>query len=269
MRLLYFVLLTLSGFIARGQNSRAVNMRIIEEGLCRVGSAKCVEKGLRYMKACEQVGNYYYQLKNYRAAFKFYSLVADLSTSDVDGDFEEDERLLKLHTVLCWKVGDMLFAGLGVKANRVAAYYYHNSVPFYLTKKKREQFSQLHFNTTDKFYAYPAVMKRSDSSQQFSINPFFIYDPQAGSRVCKELQFFDEKLQADTALKCHMVMMRGCIPMSELGQSYLNRFQDNLPVLKESKFASRYTLDIEFNDSTSRRFNGIQFPTLVVTLSRF
>jgi hypothetical protein len=240
------------------------NLLIIKKGFCRDETRNCINAAISYLKACDSLGNYYYDLKDYKNAFKYYSLVANLRTSHADGDLIDNDTVLKTHNFISVKAGDMLFLGLGCKKDLVASYQFHNSLPNYLPIAERNRLSKLHFNTIKDIFP----LSITDTFQQFAINPFYIYDIATTKKIDDYLRNIDEKITVDTSLRCTIVLNKGAFPLSELSQGYLALFIRKLKIPRNSKFSSHYSTDIEFDDSPGYEISGILFPTLFVKLTK-
>jgi hypothetical protein len=51
---------------------------IKKEKICTGYNERCKQGQIKYIQACEKLGDYYFKIKKYRSALKYYLTVADL-----------------------------------------------------------------------------------------------------------------------------------------------------------------------------------------------
>ncbi len=214
---------------------------VVKNGICIIESEKCMQKQVKYIKACEKLGDYYFKVKKFKTALSYYMKVADLDIY-TDGELQYDEPIMLRNTV-SEKAGNIYFYGLGVKEDWQLALALHDRTPNNHSKKIKDKYSKLYFGDNDYYYVNNENYL-NDSIKIFGINPFYINDTNMTVQLSKDLMYVATKMKKDSTLRCKIEVTYGLLSLNIVNQSYLNRLLDYLTIYLNEKGNEKFIAEI-------------------------
>jgi hypothetical protein len=243
MRILLLMLLYLNCINSQAQEINLNYLdKIVKVGLCKTESENCIQNQIEYISASKKLGDYYYKMKKYKKAFKYYMLSANLGVY-TDGELQDD-RPIRLRNIVSAKAGDMYFYGLGVERNIKMAFLLHYHVPVFYDSSLRAKYSKLYFKNTNRFHIISKNNSSSDSSICIGINPFYITEKTTPVSLNYKLNNIKTRMEADTTLQCKVELTYGILSMNIINQSYLSRFLDDLKEYFPKNLLDRTSFEI-------------------------
>jgi hypothetical protein len=172
----FFLIIIFSSFSVRLNGQSAITIKklnqIIKKGICREETWSCEKKQIKYLEACDVMGDYYFKKKIFKKSLEYYTIAADLGIY-TDGELQSD-KTIRVRNKISLKAADFYIKGLGTKKDLQEAFGFVYRVPIFLSSKQKIYYSKLFFNTTDNiFFSTPLI---NDSVINIGINPFFIQD---------------------------------------------------------------------------------------------
>ena len=242
-------------------------LQTIKSGFCEDNDAKCIAKQLRYLNACDQLGDYYSKQKKYQPAFKYYTLPLELNGHTTNFS---SEAALKLRNDIIAKAGNMVLLGQGMKKNKKEAFHYHYQMPPTLTRDQRLNYSNIYFNSTKDTLYFSGRDANNQLLQLISINPFFVDDSSTVAKVRKEVLNIEKILSADNSMTCVLGILLGSIPFSEEGQGSLQLFLDKVSKQLIADYPGRVDGELVLGEELPLQFkkNNIVFPALKISLNK-
>lgn len=221
--------------------------RVVNKGVCKDDSKGCEKQQLRYIDACEKLGDYYYGLRKYKTALKYYLLPSYLDTY-TDGELQRDEPI-KLRNKVAAKAGDMYVKGLGSEKNLQKAFNLYYLLPGFLTDSIKSQYSRLIFGNNKSFYTSLKSNILIDTVSSFGINPFYLTNMKTAMGLNVKLRNIEQRMITDSSLRCTITINYGMLNLSELNQGYLNRFLDNIKKqVKENFLKEKFSFEVIINN---------------------
>lgn len=245
-------------------------IKIINKGFIQYGTGKHSEKNILFAKACDSLGDYYFQQKKYAKALTTYRRVADLAGHHADGDFDEDDKAFeKYHVVALEKVGKMLLKGQGTAKDTVTAVYYLDRHPNNFSLAKRKEFSKLVFGHTTEYFIVKPLPPKNDTIAFAEINPFFIYESSTALKVAGALADIQLQQQWDTNTVCRIMFCFGVHRFfSEYDNAIAYRFLKKIESSKAFKQIKFFSTDIDYEVQSAFEQNQIRWPELVFIVSK-
>ena len=264
--LLILLILVFNQSFAQTINEQKL-LQTIKSGFCEEDDAKCIAKQLRYLNACEQLGNYYIKQKKYQPAFKYYTLPLKLNGHSTN--FSSNEAL-KLRNDIIAKAGNMVFLGQGMKKNKKEAFYYHYQMPGTLSGEQRLNYSNIYFNSTKDTFKFSGRDANNQLFQVISINPFFVDDSSTITKVSNEVLNIEKTLSADSSINCVLGILPGSVALSEEGQGYLQHFLDKVSKQLIAEYPGRVDGELVIGEELPLQFrkNEIVFPALKISFHK-
>ena len=260
----FFLTLSIIFFNIASQ-SQPINIhslkKIINKGICIEESEKCELDQVQYIKACDRTGDYYYGLKNYKTALRYYLLVAYLGVY-TDGELQSDEPI-RLRNKIAIKAGNMFLYGIGTKRNRKAAFFLYYSTPIFYTDAEKIKYSELFFKNTCRFYKNYVGDKNNDSLCRFAINPFFINDTTTALQLCNTVIKKYKHNQPSAFSRFEIKITFGSLNVNIATQACLYRVMEYLKGYLERKNTSPVSIEINF-EGQGYNYHSFVLPELSV-----
>ena len=262
MKFLLFALI-ISAFDTQGQNINMDSLnKIVKEGICRSESEKCKEAQIAYIKSCEKIGDYYYELKKYNTALKYYLLVAELGVY-TDGELQDND-VIKLRNLISMKAGSMYLTGAGVRRDKKKAFMLFYKTPTFLSNAEKLKYSNLLFKSKRRFIAIPFNNSKTDSSVCFGINPFFLNDSltafELSNAIFKSQQ---KKMRYNKSIEYEIQLTFGDLNINVVNQGDLFRLLDNLKKYLENKMPNSISINVN-HVASGYNYQSIVLPKLYV-----
>ena len=273
MRYINLIILFSTSIFCNGQKINLLDLnKIIEKGICSERNKACLIKQLKYLNACNSLGDYYFRLKNYKLALKYYLTGSDIGEY-TEAPLEFDKPII-LRNKISEKTGNIYYYGYGTKINKEKAFFFHCRYPMFLTKKQRIKYSKLYFNSGNQ-----KVLLKIDSSENtksIGLNPFFIDNNSLFKNLDSQFSFYEKKLIADTNLTCKINITYGSLLVSEINEHYLNAIISNLKIINNSvvidtlSYINRTSAEVdnEIRFENSFIIKNIFVPTITLELHR-
>ncbi|MEO8769040.1 MAG: hypothetical protein ABI402_03115 [Ferruginibacter sp.] len=242
-------------------------LQTIKSGFCEDNHAKCIAKQLRYLNACDQLGDYYLKQKKYLPAFKYYTLPMSLNGHTT---MFISDAALKLRNDVIGKAGNMILLGQGRMKNKKEAFYYHNQLPYTLSNDQRLNYSNIYFNSLKDTCYFSGRDANNQLLLVISINPFFVDDSLTIVKVRNEVLYIKKILSADSSMTCVLGILPGSIPISEEGQGHLQLFLNKVSKQLIAEYPGRVDGELVIGEELPMQFrkNGIVFPALKISLNK-
>jgi hypothetical protein len=254
-------------------HSQNVNLKylnkLVKAGICRelnsTLSKDCEEKQIQYINACETLGDYYYKIKNYKYALKYYQLVAFLGTY-TDGELQDD-KTIKLRNKVAEKAADIYYYGIGVKKDTKAAFYLYFRPPLFYSDFQRLHYSKLFFNSQRQIF-YPVEKKiNSDSIFKFGINPFYITESSVAAKLANEIENILSKCKKSDTSILKIKFFYGGLIQNMSNQAYLNRQEDWLEVNLRKKIKNQISIELIVSKE-GYKCHSLVLPMLLLELEK-
>ena len=227
---------------------------MLKNGFCDDTTIECINKQYRYLKACDWLGNYYFEKKIYKKAFKYYELPIELNGHSTT---IQTDSAYKLKNEIIAKAGDMAYYGNGVTKDTVYSFYYHYQYPLNYSIEEKQKYSLLYFKTIKDTFNLQNK-ETTQSKYYFAINPYMLSENQTLQKIANSINTYS--LNKDSV---SITLFRGDNPLSEEGQAILWRCLDGLKELiqlKNTKLKIEREVDLNETEIT-KVVNGKSFPT--------
>lgn len=240
----------------------------VKKGLCQTDSKNCRKNTDEYIRACSDVGDYYYSLKKFNKAIRFYSIARKIN---LDGhgkfglyDMSPAGKAAYLHTYE--KSGVMDLKGLGTKPDTLSALYNLTEYIYAFSKEKRSEFSKILFKS-DNPVLDTANFSGTDSAMDIFINPFYMDESSLLVSLDKYMQKIYSRLNRENNLICELSLTNAFIASSEwrsnLGIILLRRLQE-----ANKKLIPKFFIVDSKCLNCFVEINGIPVQYLTLTLKR-
>lgn len=224
---------------------------MLKNGFCIDTTTECINNQYRYLKACDWLGNYYFEKKVYKKALKYYKLPIELNEHSTT---IQTDSAYKLRNEIIAKAGDMTYNGNGVPKDTVFSFYYHYQYPLNYSIEEKEKYSLLYFKIIKDTFN---LLETTQAKYYLAINPYMLSANQTLQKIANSINAYS--LNKDSV---SITLFRGDIPISEEGQAILWRCLDGVKELiriKNTKLKIEEEVDLNENEIT-KVVNGKSFP---------
>ena len=261
MKFILLFITTLACTFSFSQNLRYVDSlkRIIKRGIPEGEDNRTIKKQFRYINACEALGDYYHSLNQNKKAIYYYELVADL-----DGHILSDEQM-ELRDKVSLKVGDIYFAGRGIKKDLPSSIRYHSKALIGKSSSLKDHYSKLYFDNTDPIFILNA---RPFDTTTYAVNLLNIDKP-LSKKLKEYLLPLINKLNSDTLLKCRITV--GILPLglTEENQGLVYRSLINIQDYLKKKIVVPNRIDAEVEiPGEICQYKSFKLPCLQITIGK-
>lgn len=239
--------------ISFGQLSTRHYTKVLKNGFCEDTTIECINIQYKYLKACDWLGNYYFEKKIYKKAFKYYELPIELNGHSTT---IQTDSAYKLRNEIIAKAGDIIYYGKGVTKDTISSFYYHYQYPLNYSIDEKQKYSLLYFKTIKDTFNLQ-TKEATQSKYYLAINPYMLSENQTLQKIANSINTYSLKNDSVS-----ISLFRGVTPLSEEGQAVLWRCLDivkELIQLKNAKLKIETEVNLNENEPT-KVLNGKSFP---------
>jgi hypothetical protein len=225
----------------------------LKNGFCDDTTIECINNQYRYLKACDWLGNYYFEKKIYKKAFKYYELPKELEGHSTT---IQTDSAYKLRNKIIAKAGDMIYNGIGLTKDTVNSFYYHYQYPLNFDFEETQKYSLLYFKTIRDTFNLQ-LNETFQNRYCIAINPYMLSDNKTQQKIANSINNYSSNIDSIS-----ITLFKGDIPLSEDGQALLWRCLERVKELLEVKNNRlKIERDVDLNESAILKIvNGKSFP---------
>lgn len=263
MKKIFVVILVSFSFSTFSQPNVPALKKIVHAGVCREDSEICIERQMKYLKACNSLGDYYNKMKQYKKALKYFMLAAELGTG-TDGELQID-KTIKLRNDIAEKAGYMYYNGVGTHKDIQTAFWLHHRGPRFHTAEQKDIYSKLYFNNTKRFYSTSTSNEFSDSVNSYGVNPFYLLSTSTVKKFVSLMNPLLLKMNNDTSITASLIITYGQLPLTMSNQADLYTLIERIHSHLPENLKRRISFDREISEE-SVNYKGFALPKLSITV---
>ena len=249
LKYICLVLLLLFSIISYGQTvTIKKNLTIIKRGFCDDETKSCPQQQINFLKACNDLGDLYFNRHNFQTALKYYLKAIKIN----DHIYMATHYAQKLQKTISAKASYILWNHKHSHEDSVSAFFIDFRYLSECYEKKLISLSEHYFHfSKDTFYGGYLYNQAHKRQFLFAINPLFIINKRTRSKIVSTLN--DSLINAKT-----VTLTLACMdfPNSEQNQAYFYSTLFNIRDRLQKRFPGiNFMADVDCN-------SGIEFPDI-------